>query len=70
MVDEIYISDCTICTNSYVGYIGYITDQLQIKTHLMKTPKCKNGRVLMLFFYNYLDDYGVEFSEDNGRNKK
>ena len=41
MVDVIYISDCTICTNSYIGYLGYITDQLQIKTHLMKTGKFK-----------------------------
>jgi hypothetical protein len=30
MVDELEISDFTICTNSYVWYLGYIIDQLQI----------------------------------------
>ena len=38
MVDELYISDSKICTNSYVGYLGYIPDQLQIKTQLVIIP--------------------------------
>ena len=38
MVDVIYISDCTVCTNSYLRYLGYITNQLQIKTQLMIKP--------------------------------
>ena len=70
MVDEIYISDGTICTNSYVGYIGYITNQLQIITHMRKTYKYKNGREAIIFFDSDLGDYSVEFYEDNDRNKK
>ena len=70
MVDELYISDRTLCTNSYVGYLGYITDQLQIMTQLMKTRKYKNGSVKIYFLDSHLSDYSVEFSGDNDRNKK
>ena len=70
MVEVIYISDCTICTNSYIGYLGYITDQLQIITQLMKARKYKNGRVQIYFLDSHLSDYSVEFSGDNDRNKK
>ena len=67
MGGEIYISDGTICTYSYVGYLGYITDQLQIITHMRKTPKYKNRRDPIIFFDSNLGDYGVEFYGNNDR---